>query len=187
MAVVATIFQMLAINEIQDDNHAQVYVNVVSKAALKFPFRSMIIGLIAPFGFSVGLRHLLTAQTPLAIIGLTLTLGPVGIYFVFAIYSYMKAVFCAVEEKDKFESISIPESDVIALAEEYFELKPDSFDMAEFLGRLSDVTERGYSVPITYCTRMLARKHFYLNAGKRLGLELPPEMLAKLCFQRARE
>jgi hypothetical protein len=187
MAVVATIFQMLAINEIQDDNHAQVYVKTVHKAALKFPFRSMIVGLIAPFGFSVGIRHFFTSQTPFAICGMILTLGPIGLAFVLSIYSYMKAVFTAVEEKGKFEHITVSEADIKVLAEEYFELKPDTFDMADFLGTLSDITERGYAVPIAYCTRMLARKHFYLNAGKKLGLELPPDMLAKLCFERAQE
>lgn len=184
MAVVASTFQLLAISEIQDDNHAQVYLRTVSKAALKFPFRAMLIGVLAPFLFSVALRHTLTFQTLLGVVGLNITVGPILGYMLFAIYHYIKAVYVAVEEKDKFERITISEKVIIALVEEYFALKPEYFDIDDFLHEICDITDLGYAVPLAYCTRMLARKHFYIHAGKRLGLELTPEMLAKLCYER---
>jgi hypothetical protein len=184
MAVCASVFQMLAINEIQDDNHAQVYINTISDHARKFPFRSMIIGLIAPFGFSVGIRHSLTYRTLLGVVGFNLTVGVIGAYLAYTIYHIMKAVYISVEEKDKFEQTSIPESTIAILVEEYFELKPEHFDIHDWLHKLSDVTDKGYAVPLTYCTRMLARKHFYIRSGKALGLELPPETIAKLCYER---
>jgi hypothetical protein len=185
MAVTASCFQMLVINEIQDDNHAQVYLKTVHKAARKFPFRAMIVGLLAPFGFSVALRHTFTSQTPIAVIGMNLTIGPIIAYLLFTLYSYVKAVYVAVEEKDRFENISIPESTITVLVEEYFALKPDNFEIEDFLHQLKDVTDKGFAVPLSYPTRLLARKHFYLEAGKRVGLELPAETLAKLCFERA--
>jgi hypothetical protein len=144
----------------------------------------MIVGLIAPFGFSVGIRHSLTGKTLLAVLGLQLTLGIIGGYLVYTLYYIMKAVFVSVEEKDKFENISIPESTIVLLVDEYFGLKPENFELGDFLHQLCDVTDGGYAVPLTYRTRMLARKHFYIRSGKEFGMELTPELLAKLCYER---
>ena len=107
------------------------------------------------------------------------------IIFPFAAYKNLHAFYMTAEEESRYDAIQISDEEMQKLAAEYFEKNPRTYALAKFLGSLKETTQRGYTVPLTYETTMLAKKHFYLMASKKFGLQLGPETLSQLCFDLA--
>jgi hypothetical protein len=106
----------------------------------------------------------------------------VVVIILYTVYANMKAFYTSAEEQSRYSPIEIDEDEIAALADEYFKSKSKGYALPSFLGSLRESSKLGLTVPLSYETTMLAKKHFYTRAGPKLGLELGPETIAQLCF-----
>jgi hypothetical protein len=181
-AVFTHVCQLLMINELEDDNLVSVFMIGLGRTARRIPFRYLNYGLPFTILFSIALRILFTAQTLILLI-CYVSLHLLALTTLYALYKNMLALYKTLEEQSKYDLVSIPEQEMSKFAEKYFKDKQDDFDLSDFLGTLTTKSARGYEIPLTFKTKLVARKHFYLLTCAELDLKLGGDMLTRLVFE----
>jgi hypothetical protein len=181
MSVLAAVVQLMAINELEE-NYMQAWVNAVGSFSKKVPFRYMFFGILFTFLLPFTIRTQCTWQT---------LLGPIGsqvvtvyvVFFLYAIYKYLYAIFLAIDESERHSPISISKEEMAELAAQYFKENPETYNLDGFLATLHETMESGWTVPLTYPTSVRAKKSFFEQVGLVEGIEIKDsETLMRLCL-----
>jgi hypothetical protein len=185
VGVVMCTFQLLLSNELDNDMAIKVFVSQMGPLARSVAWISVLFGMVIPFVLSKSFRMILSQQTlPGVIVRCSLSFL-VFIIFPYTAYKNLHAFYMTAEEESKWEPIQISDEDMEKLAAEYFEKNPKKYALAKFIGSLTETTKLGYTISLTYESTMLAKKHFYMKAGEKFGLQIGPETLTQLCFDLA--
>lgn len=182
-SMLTSIFTMLASGELNEDYMLKFYDQYLG-IGRKLPYFFFQIGVV--FFLVVGTvpRWILCFQTLGALVIFAIFVGLcIVIFLVLGLIGVVQGAHMTVFVEQSYPEVGMSEETVLQLGKKYFDVMGDHINLDDFVRSIQPVAEVAgcdYSVPLTFKSRVLCRKIFWMLLGADLGMKMDEATLSRI-------